>query len=231
VSKSGVNAQHVIESGVDTNARCAEIQFPNDPSLGLHGRKKVDEDRKNMRFWSRAVVCSWHVLRAGHRQGTGFSPDRPWYRYTVRARTLKQSFWAEGFNKAQKHASGNGIYYHGGPLLGTTNSPTPNVYLIWYGNWSGNSAITILTNLVSHIGGSAYFNINTTYYDGAGYHVANAVNYRGSAKDNYSQGTSLTDTAIREIVTGAISGGKLPLDPDGVYFVLTSKDVNETSGF
>jgi hypothetical protein len=32
-------------------------------------------------------------------------------------------------------------------------------------------------------------------------------------------------------VTGAISGGKLPPDPDGVYFVLTSKDVNETSGF
>jgi len=53
----------------------------------------------------------------------------------------------------------NGISYHGGPvMLGTTN-----VYYIWYGNWSGNSATTILTDLASSIGGSGYFNINTTY--------------------------------------------------------------------
>src|SRR5438874_7297117 len=39
--------------------------------------------------------------------------------------------------------AGNGIFYHGGPLiLGTTN-----VYYIWYGNWSGNTATNILTTL------------------------------------------------------------------------------------
>src|SRR5213078_1910919 len=61
-------------------------------------------------------------------------------------------------------ASSNGIDYHGGPvLLGTTN-----VYLIWYGDWTKDPAAQpILTDLVSNIGGSPYFNINTTYYNGS----------------------------------------------------------------
>src|SRR5438094_9693475 len=62
-----------------------------------------------------------------------------------------------------KPAGNNGIVYHGGPvMLGTTN-----IYYIWYGNWSGNTATTILTNLAQSIGGSPYFNINTTYYNGS----------------------------------------------------------------
>ena len=38
-------------------------------------------------------------------------------------------------------------------------------------------------------------------------------------------------TIVVTPVAGAISSGKLPLDSNGVYFVLTSADVNETSGF
>src|SRR6266550_4332575 len=46
----------------------------------------------------------------------------------------------------------NGISYHGGAvMLGTVN-----IYYIWYGNWSGNSATTILTNFGSSIGSSPY---------------------------------------------------------------------------
>src|SRR5215831_18320868 len=122
---------------------------------------------------------------------------------------------------------GNGISYHGGPvILGTTH-----VYYIWYGNWSGNSANAILTNLAQNIGGSPYFNINTTYYNGSNTHVSNSVQYISSVNDNYSHGTSLSDAAIQAIVAGAISGGGLPYDTNGVYFVLTSADVNESSGF
>jgi hypothetical protein len=121
----------------------------------------------------------------------------------------------------------NGIFYHGGPvILGTTNA-----YYIWYGNWSGNSATMILTDFASSIGGSPYFNINTTYYNASNTHVSNSVQYAGSTTDNYSQGTALSDVAVQNVVAGAINGGKLPKDTNAVYFVLTSADVNETSGF
>ena len=132
-----------------------------------------------------------------------------------------------GEARAARPRPGNGISYHGGPvMLGTTH-----VYYIWYGNWSGNSANAILTNLAQNIGGSPYFNINTTYYNGSNTHVSNSVQYISSVNDNYSHGTSLSDAAIQAIVAGAISGGGLPYDTNGVYFVLTSADVNESSGF
>lgn len=122
----------------------------------------------------------------------------------------------------------NGIDYHGGPVM---NSGQINMYYIWYGNWSGNSATTILTDFANNIGGSPYFNINSTYYDGAGVRVPNSVHYAGSITDNYSRGSNnLSDTDIQAIVARAITVGGLAADPAGVYFVLTSADVTK-SGF
>ncbi len=127
---------------------------------------------------------------------------------------------------AGRFKRGSGISYHGGPvMLGTTTA-----YYIWYGNWSGNSATTILQNLISNFA-SPYYNINTTYYDGSNRHVSNAVSYGGSTTDSYSRGTALSDGDIQTIVTSAISAGRLPKNTNAVYFVLTSSDVNETSGF
>ncbi len=127
----------------------------------------------------------------------------------------------------QAVTTGNGIGYHGGPVMqGTTH-----VYYIWYGNWSTDAGANgILTNLASHIGGSPYFNINTTYGDTTG-NVANSVTYAGSASDPGSLGTSLSDNDIGNLVANAIGSGQLPLDANGVYFVLTAPGVNETSGF
>jgi len=126
-----------------------------------------------------------------------------------------------------KGNSGNGISYHGGPLiLGGTN-----VYYIWYGAWDGNTAPTILEDFAQNIGGSPYFNVNTTYYDGGSVHVSNAVKFVSSTTDSYSRGTRLGDADIQGIVSDAITQGRLPSDTTGVYFVLTSADVNETSGF
>jgi hypothetical protein len=120
------------------------------------------------------------------------------------------------------HGGGNGISYHGGPVL----TGTPNVHYIWYGNWSGNNATSILTSFIQNLGGSAYEGINTTYYNGSNVHVSGAISYAGSSNDNYSHGTALADSDIISIVTATN-----PTDTNGLYFVLTSSDVNETSGF
>jgi hypothetical protein len=121
----------------------------------------------------------------------------------------------------------NGIDYHNGPiLLGTIH-----VYFIWYGDWSGDTAEPILTDEIDSIGGTPWFNINTTYTNKAKQHISNSVALKGSTTDAYSRGTSLDDADIAGIVADAITSGRLPKDANGVYFVLTSKDVNETSGF
>jgi len=121
----------------------------------------------------------------------------------------------------------NGINYHGGPvMLGTTK-----LYYIWYGDWSTNSAVSILNDLALSLGGSPYYNINTTYYDGSNTKVSNSVSAPASTVDNYSLGTALSDSDVQSIVTNAIASNAVPKDPNGVYMVLTSADVNETSGF
>jgi len=136
---------------------------------------------------------------------------------------------AKGAARPGGGGGSNGINYNGGPVM--TNVNGTNIYYIWYGNWSGNTAPTILTDLANGFTGSPYFNINTTYYDKAGTKVTNRINYLGSTNDAYSQGTALSDAAIQAVVSKAITSGVLPKDTNAVYFVLTSADVNATSGF
>jgi len=120
--------------------------------------------------------------------------------------------------------SSNGIDYHGGPvMLGTTN-----VHYIWYGQsgWPNSTQSAILTGYPSSTGGSPYFNINTTYYNGSNTHVSNSVHYSGSVSHAETYGTSLTDAEIQQIVADTN-----PTDTNGVYFVLTGPDVTASSGF
>jgi hypothetical protein len=126
-----------------------------------------------------------------------------------------------GANGNARPVRGNGITYHGGPVM--TSGPT--VHFIWYGNWSSGDQ-NILTNLITGLNGSPYFNINTTYYNGSNVHVTNHVALGASSNDNYSHGTSLSDSSIQAIVAATN-----PTDTNGVYMVMTSADVNETSGF
>jgi hypothetical protein len=130
----------------------------------------------------------------------------------------------------QANAKSSGpIQYGGGGVL--TEKTGVNVYYIWYGNWTGNTGPQILTDFMNNLGGSPYFGINTTYYDANNVHVKNKVNLISQVADNYSQGTRLSDNAVLNVVSNAITGGGLPLDTNGVYFVLTSQDVNESGGF
>jgi hypothetical protein len=132
----------------------------------------------------------------------------------------------QGATSAVVYAS-NGITYHGGSVMtGTSNT----IYYIWYGTWSSTEK-TILTDLAENIGGSPYFNINTTYTNKSGTHVSNAVKYGGETSVGYTHGKSLDDNAVQAIVSDAVTSGALPKSTHGIYFVLTAKDVDETSGF
>ena len=123
-------------------------------------------------------------------------------------------------------ATGNGINYHGGPVLHSIN-----VYYIWYGNWNGldPTGPPILTDFVSNEGGSPYFDINTTYADTTG-NVPNAVTFAGQTTVA-GNSTSLADTDIANIVATALGQFGGNPDTNGVYFVLTAPGINETSGF
>ena len=132
-------------------------------------------------------------------------------------------------NQASRLQSGsNGISYHNGPVM----TAPANVYYIWYGNWSSYStAQAVLQKLPSGLNSSPLYNINSTYYNGAKMAVSNAVVLAKETTDSYSQGTALSDAAVLAVVKKAILEARLPLDASGVYFVLTSPDVQETSGF
>jgi len=131
--------------------------------------------------------------------------------------------------RARKPRPGNtGISYHGGPVM----TGTPTLYYIYYGTWSA-AATTILNDFASTLGGSPYENINSTYWQtsSTGPHVSGLLTFGGSTSPGYSLGTALSDANIQTIVATALSTGALPTSSNAVYLVLTSADVNETSGF
>src|SRR5438270_9477569 len=82
----------------------------------------------------------------------------------------------------QTATASNGILYHGGPII-----VNPHVYFIWYGNWSGDTALTILPQFITGLSGSPYFNIDSTYTNGGGQSVVNNIGFGPQVFDNYSQ--------------------------------------------
>jgi len=131
---------------------------------------------------------------------------------------------------------GNGINYHNGPVL--KGNPVP-IYVIWYGNWTNgplasDSAVTV--SLVeaflasTALGGSGYEAINSTYGDTT-CNVSGHLGFSSAVFDSsYSSGKKLSDRVLPTVVSHAIAAG-LPSDANGVYLILTSSDVSESSGF
>src|SRR5207248_10078462 len=88
----------------------------------------------------------------------------------------------------------------------------------------------IVRDFAGSISNSPYFLLNTTYSAG-GYNITGNVTFGGETTDTGSQGTRLSDTKVFNVVNNAISNGSLPYDANGVYFVVSSSNVSETSGF
>jgi hypothetical protein len=139
--------------------------------------------------------------------------------------------------------TGNQINYHNGPVLMTTKvaavywasariyngGPTP-------GTTGAGSADGSLTGYVmAHLGGSPYFNINTTYTNSAGTAISNSVTYTQFwANNSYSVpsgSTSVSDASMLSMLAYAFNNGKLTYDANTLYNIFTSGTVNLGGGF
>jgi hypothetical protein len=87
-----------------------------------------------------------------------------------------------------------------------------------------------LPKFIQNLNETAYFNINSTYTDASGTSISNAVTLNGQVFDNYSQGTVLSDPGLTAVVSHTLQNGSLPVDADGIYYVLSSADVDQKGG-
>jgi hypothetical protein len=183
-------------------------------------------------FWLPAVLLCTLISAAAQktREATHLVPNGKGWGQVVPA-VQPPHVWSA----PQKTAPTNGIYYHGGPVM----AGKVNLYFIWYGNFVNGPALSdstqtqdLLTTLfgASGLGGTAYARINSTYTDRSHLVTGNFA-LAESANDYYSRGARLNDAAVTAIVSQAMSSRVLPKDVNGLYFVLTSSDVSETSGF
>jgi hypothetical protein len=123
------------------------------------------------------------------------------------------------------------ITNHGGPVM----PGQPNVHVIWYGNWNQTNGSDnpagqqIIRDLVAGLSGSNYLAINKNYTSGNGA-VSGLLGTYNEGVDTGSQGTRLSDARVQSVVKSYITKVGAA-DPNAIYFVLTSTEVSESSGF
>lgn len=120
------------------------------------------------------------------------------------------------------------ITYHVG---GTVISEPLTIYYIYYGAWSAAQKAVIKT-FTDGLGASDWWGMSTKYYalNNGKTFVTSSITYGKDVDDNYSMGKQLTGGSTQKIVQSKLNDGSLPYDINGIYFLLTSKDVSESSG-
>lgn len=138
-----------------------------------------------------------------------------------------------------------GILYHGGPILAQTK-----VAAIYWANstvYAGGPAPgtagtgaqdgSLVGHFLRNLGGSGYFNINTTYTDavGGGHTVQNSVTYTQYWADNTSvppaNGSTVSNATIQAEIIKGFNNGSLIYDPQTIYAVFTTGNTNLGGGF
>jgi hypothetical protein len=121
------------------------------------------------------------------------------------------------------------IAYHGGWVV-----PSSHVYFIWYGNWDGDTGSIVLPDLINGMNGSSYLNVLTSYTgkifvsstQNTFGPITNNVTFGGQMWDRYSYGTVLDEVATKDLIASHLP--QFGADPNGVYFLFTSADVQVT---
>lgn len=131
------------------------------------------------------------------------------------------------------------IKYHGGPILA---GATLNVYLIFYGSWTGNKGEAVLQNFVNSLSASdaassgksvpsakEWWAISTAYTQKDGSTVSAQVKVGKTVFVTRNFKTSLREGAVEQVVKDQLSQGNVPVDPNGFYAVITSSEIREGS--
>lgn len=136
-----------------------------------------------------------------------------------------------------------GIFYHGGPVLLTgTNvvavywasskiyngGPTPGT------NGAPSSDGSLVGLFLKNLGGSPYFNINSSYTDGTSAHIANSVTYTQYWANNASvpaDGQVVSDADMVAMLQSGFTSGALSYDANALYAIFTAGTVNLGGGF
>src|SRR3989442_514282 len=140
---------------------------------------------------------------------------------------------------ARLKTRGTGIFYHGGPIFYTTNvaaiywsaatiyngGPVPGT------RGGGAQDGSLVGFFLRNLGGSPYFNINTTYFDGTGTHVQNSVSYTQFWADGNGPSGTVSDAQVQQEVVRGFTSGALTYDPSTLYAVFSGPGVNLGGGF
>jgi hypothetical protein len=136
-----------------------------------------------------------------------------------------------------------GISFHGGLVL----QPETRVAAIYWASstiFNGGPAVgatgagsgdhSIVGEFMNNLGGSAYFNINSTYWDASNKNIANIVRYTQYYANGTSvpaSGASVSDAQMLSMLQTAFNTGKLTYDAGTLYAIFTGLGVNLGGGF
>jgi len=198
-------------------AACASDAVPTAPvtvtpaSPSFDRRESSDDDGSAIATQERRV----HELRnspglAGSKARTGGGTGISYHGGSVltNATNVAAVYWAAS------------TIYSGGPAAGTSGAGSADGSLVGY--------------FMSHIGGSSYFNINSSYTNGSGAPIANVVNYTQYWANSTSapSGTqSVSDAQMIAMLQSGFNSGALTYDPNTLYAIFTAGAVNLGGGF
>jgi hypothetical protein len=162
---------------------------------------------------------------------------------TTPVRSAGAALLAAGVRESGAVLTGGGMTYHGGPVI--LNPKVATIYWaasrIYNGGptpgtaGAGSADGSLVGYFLNHLGGSPYWNILTTYYDGSGNHVNNSLAYTqfwANSTYNVPSGpTRVSDAQMLSMLQYAFNNGKLTYDAGTLYAIFTAGTVNLGGGF
>ena len=187
--------------------RLRELELPNRIVISPMGQYSADESGR---------ATDWHLMHLGHlamsgagllfTEATAVQAQGQSDKETIPNKIHHRVNPGHPTNDAPTAGSTGvvtpAIAWNGGPVM----TGSPNVHLIWYGNWaqangSDNAAgQQIVRDFMAGVGGSPYLQINQPY-TGSNGQVSGLIGTTFEATVGYPNGSRLRDSSISTIVS------------------------------